>query len=327
MKLLLVLAGIVALALALLVVPIPEAAGTRPHDEFAEEDSLFADILGLDIHYKIVGNGEPVFILLHGFGASLFSWRYTMSPLSEYGRVVAFDRPAFGFTERQVKRRYDGANPYSPAGQVESTVRLMDYLGIEEAILIGHSAGAGVVVDTILTYPERVSGAVLVAPAVFTTGPANRFWLSIMRSPWGKKYGPLFVRRVGATAFDALGDMWYDPEKLTEGVIEGYKKPLSVRGWDKALWELTLSSGERTANRELMSDIDIPVLIVMGSDDTIIPLEDGEKLCDFISSSTCVVISETGHLPHEEAPREFIKSVLGFLEGNYLISIKKDASN
>ncbi len=55
------------------------------------------------MHYKKYGDGEKVFILLHGFGASLFSWREIVEPLSQYGTVIAYDRPAFGLTERPMQ--------------------------------------------------------------------------------------------------------------------------------------------------------------------------------------------------------------------------------
>ena len=51
----------------------------------------------------------PTFILLHGFGASTFSWREVMAPLAEAGQVIAYDRPGFGLTERPLT--WEGVNP------------------------------------------------------------------------------------------------------------------------------------------------------------------------------------------------------------------------
>ena len=91
-----------------------------------------------------MGQGEPVLILLHGFGASEFSWREVMEPLSTYGRVIAYDRPAFGLTERPMEGNWTGTNPYSVQGNVELLDGLMDELGVDKAILVGNSAGGGV---------------------------------------------------------------------------------------------------------------------------------------------------------------------------------------
>ena len=135
--------GLGIFILLLLVVPylIPEPPleNTVPPEELADLDSRFIEVNGLRVHYKNYGQGEPVFILLHGFGASLFSWREITDPLSQYGTVIAYDRPAFGLTERPLA--WDGENPYNPQAQVELVIGLMDQLNIEKAILVGNSAG------------------------------------------------------------------------------------------------------------------------------------------------------------------------------------------
>ncbi|HAA86476.1 MAG TPA: alpha/beta hydrolase [Kosmotogaceae bacterium] len=313
MKLVYILIALLALVVATLIVPIPEPAGALSHRELAEEDSMFADILGMEIHYKVYGEGEPTFLLLHGFGASLFSWRDLVSPLSEYGKVIAFDRPGFGLTERVIQRRWDDIDPYSPAGQVEATIRLMDYLGIEEAVLVGHSAGGAVAVETMITHPDRVIGAVLIAPAVFVMGPPNNSLLWLMRNPWGRKYGPLLLRRLTRSGSGILDDVSFDSGYLTEEDFDRYMKPFRVVGWDRALWQFTLSSQEERPDPDLLKHTVVPVLIVMGSDDTLIPLEHGERLRDLIEKSTYVVMSETGHLPHEEQPKEFMQILFEFL--------------
>ena len=80
------------------LIPVPPLEGTVPASQLADPDSKFVEVNGLSVHYKEMGAGETTFILLHGFGASLFSWRDVMEPLSAYGRVIAYDRPAFGLT-------------------------------------------------------------------------------------------------------------------------------------------------------------------------------------------------------------------------------------
>lgn len=313
MKLVYILIGVLALVVATLIVPIPEQAGTLPHRELAEEDSRFADVLGMEVHYKVYGEGEPTFVLLHGFGASLFSWRDLVEPLSDYGKVIAFDRPGFGLTERVIQRRWDDVDPYSPSGQVEAVIRLMDYLGVEEAILIGHSAGGSVAVETMVTHPDRVSGAVLVAPAVFVMGPPNNSFLWLMRNPWGRKYGPLLLRRLTSSGAGVLDDVSFDSGYLSEEDFAGYLKPFRVVGWDRALWQFTLSSQGARPDPELLKNSGVPVLVVMGSDDTLIPLEHGERLRDLIEKSTYAVMKETGHLPHEERPEAFAEILFEFL--------------
>ncbi len=90
--------------LLFLIVPflirIPILKDVVSPEQLADADSKFIQVNGLNVHYKIYGQGEPVIVLLHGFGASLFSWREVTGPLSKLGAVIAYDRPAFGLTER-----------------------------------------------------------------------------------------------------------------------------------------------------------------------------------------------------------------------------------
>jgi alpha-beta hydrolase superfamily lysophospholipase len=91
---------LVALLVGPFLVPVPPLAGTRPPDALADVNSRFVEVNGLRVHTKQAGKGQPALVLLHGFGASTFSWREVLAPLAEVGTVIAFDRPGFGLTSR-----------------------------------------------------------------------------------------------------------------------------------------------------------------------------------------------------------------------------------
>ncbi len=122
-----------------LVIPVPPLRDTVPPEDLADPDSQFTTLSSVRVHHKHLGSGEPGFVLLHGFGAGTFSWREVLPTFATWGRTVAFDRPGFGLTERRLA--WDGPNPYAPEAQVAFTVGLMDRLGIDKAVLVGHSAG------------------------------------------------------------------------------------------------------------------------------------------------------------------------------------------
>ncbi|XP_076903716.1 uncharacterized protein LOC143558844 [Bidens hawaiensis] len=165
----------------------------------ADPDSCFCEFQGLELHHKIcepeskphsLSHDETIsdssqmvklkypLILLHGFGASLFSWNAVMKRLANVSgsKVLAFDRPAFGLTSR-VDNPFNHApagstrdtkplNPYSMAFAVLATLYFIDFLAAEKAILVGHSAGCLVVAQTYFQAPERVAAMILVAPAI-----------------------------------------------------------------------------------------------------------------------------------------------------------------
>ncbi|CBI25518.3 unnamed protein product, partial [Vitis vinifera] len=164
----------------------------------ADPDSCFCEFKGVTIHHKVcdadpqahnpLENQAPSqlanqtkiigfpMILLHGFGASVFSWNRVMKPLAQVtgSKVLAFDRPAFGLTSRvnfleQSSPSYQDTrplNPYSMAFSVLATLGFIDLLAADKAILVGHSAGSIVAVNSYFEAPERVAALILVAPAI-----------------------------------------------------------------------------------------------------------------------------------------------------------------
>jgi pimeloyl-ACP methyl ester carboxylesterase len=294
------------------LVPVPPLDATAPATELADPDSRFVQVNGLNVHYKSMGRGEPVVFLLHGFGASAFSWREVMAPLAQNGTVVAFDRPAFGLTQRPMPGEWKGQTPYAPEAQADLTAGLMDALGVEKAILVGHSAGGSTALLTALTYPERVAGLVLVAAAVYSRGRSSSLVRPLLGTPQMRHLGPLLVRRIQESGVDTLRSAWYDPEKITPQVWEGYLKPLKVENWDRALWELTRASHPLDLPRRL-GEVRVPVLVVTGDDDRIVPAGQSVRLAQALSGSDLLVIPNCGHLPQEECPEPFLQAVEAFL--------------
>jgi pimeloyl-ACP methyl ester carboxylesterase len=308
-----VLAVLAALALIVLagpfLVPVP-ALDTRPVQSLADPDSQFVQVNGLNVHVKTMGKGQPVFVLLHGFGASLYSWREVMEPLSRYGTVIAFDRPAFGLTERPLQ--WQGQNPYGAETQVELTLGLMDHFGVTQAVLIGNSAGGAVAMQTALAHPERVSALVLVDPAVYGSGGGLPAWARpLLETPQARRLGPLLVRQIQSSGLEMLRTAWHDPQQIPAETFELYQKPLKADHWDRALWEFSLAS-RPSGLPERLGEFKLPVLVVTGDDDRIIPTANSLRLAGELPNARLAVISNAGHVPHEEKPVEFMDALAGF---------------
>lgn len=292
------------------LVPVPALDGTRPAKELADTDSQFITINGLDVHVKTAGQGERVFVLLHGFGASLYSWHAVIEPFSQLGRVIAYDRPAFGLTERPLQ--WEGQNPYGPDAQVELVVGLLDHFGVDQAVLVGNSAGGTVAMLTALAYPERVSGMILVDPAVYNGGGAPSWIRPLLATPQMRHLGPLIARQIQTRGPELIEMAWHDPSRLNPEVIEMYKKPLQVDDWDKALWEMTLAS--RASNLdERLGELVLAILVITGDDDRIVPTADSIRLAGELPNADLVVIKDAGHVPHEEKPIEFMDAVRTYI--------------
>ena len=261
---------ILVLAIGPFLVPVPALENTKTIEQLADTDSQFIELNGINVHYKKWGEGEPTFILLHGFGASLFSWREVIEPLSKFGTVIAYDRPAFGLTERPLE--WEGDNPYGLQAQTDLVIALMDELDIEKAILVGNSAGGTISMQAALQHPERVQALILVDAAVYSGGGAPSWVRPILKTPQINHLGPLIARQIQARGKEFIKLAFHDPSKITPDVFEGYQKPLQAENWDKALWQLTLASQE-SGLAEKLTELTMPTLVITGDDDRIVPTE------------------------------------------------------
>lgn len=82
---------------------VPPLKDKAPAEQLTVLDSQFNEMAGLTVHVKTMGQAEPVFVLLDGFGASLFTWHAVMKPLSQNGMVIVCARQIFGLTDRPIE--------------------------------------------------------------------------------------------------------------------------------------------------------------------------------------------------------------------------------
>ena len=294
------------------LIPVPELDGLSTERELADPDSKFIEVNNLTVHYKEMGQGDTTFILLHGFGASLFSWHAVVQPFAKHGRVIAYDRPAFGLTSRPMPGEWTGASPYSTESNVELLAGLMDALKVEKAILVGNSAGGSVSVAFALKYPERVQALILVDPALGDYGGRFPAWIMpLMATPQMRHVGPLLVRNIADSGNDTIRLAWHDPNLVTAETIAGYRKPLQAYNWDRALYEFTIAA--RPAKLQL-AELKMPVIVIAGDDDRIIPTKYSVQASKDIPGSQLVLLPGCGHVPHEECSTAFMNAVVKFLE-------------
>lgn len=310
--------GLVVLVILLVgpfLVPF-ETSGTMTKEEAAEtlwgEQSKWVTLANQEVHYIEAGdpNSRRLIILLHGFGASAFSFKENIEPLAKLGHVIAYDRAAFGFSERPTKW---GQNPYGMDGQMQVLDELVDEFGANKEVwLVGHSMGGRLAANYSIENQEKLTGVVLFAPAVLSDG-GTPSWLNwIYYIPQINHLGPRLVSSIATDGLGLLYQSYYDESKVTQAVLDGYRAPLQVAGWEKAFWEFNRAPrGESPKDR--LEEIKIPTLVLTGDSDTVVPTADSIQVSKIIKQSELVVIEKTGHLPNEEAPQEFSQAIISFI--------------
>jgi pimeloyl-ACP methyl ester carboxylesterase len=258
-----------------------------------------------------MGDGEPVFLLLHGLGPGLFTWQALMPSLSEYGRVIAIDRPAAGLSERPLGDALKQYNPYTVDAQVQLFLALLDQLGLQQVFLVGNSAGGTLAVHTYLQAPGRSQGLVLVDAAIFSGGGAPSFVKPLLGTQQLRRIGPFFARSLFENPENFLKSAYFDHEKITEETIAGYRRISMIEDWDLAFWELSIA-GENLRLSDRLDEINLPVLVVSGEYDSIVPPQDSQRLAEEIPGAEFLMLPNCGHLPQEECPDVLLDGIVDF---------------
>jgi pimeloyl-ACP methyl ester carboxylesterase len=298
------------------LIPIPEMEGLVSESELINEDSKFIEINNVNIHYKESGSGKTTFILLHPFGGSTYSWREVMDDFAQYGRVIAYDRPAFGLTERPMPKDWV-ENPYGMKANVEILKSLLDEFGIEKAVIVGNSAGGGLAVAFALEYPERIEQLILIAPGVGGGyGPQFPSWaLPIMWTPQMRHLAPLLVNDYQESLPRTIEREWFDQTKLTNEIRQTHLQILKIKNWDRAFYELTFAPAYPEL-RGLLPELKVKAYIIGGEEDRLIRTWYLEAIATEIPQAELTLIPQCGHVPQEECPVEFMRVIETYLQSN-----------
>lgn len=276
---------------------------------------------GIRTYYVQSGKSGPEVLLLHGFGSSTFTWRKNLEGLGRFARVTAIDIKGFGLTEKP----RDGQ--YHEAEYARHTLAAMDALGIQKPVIIGNSMGGAVATRVALEHPDRCAGLILVDAARpftrldFEAAGVDTTKFSGRPSILATALVRTMIRRERIKTM--LESVYEGHEPVTDAMIDAYYVPTTIEGAPEALLSMINPPPEKVKPIPLES-LKIPVTILWGRDDNVIPLRAGEALARDIPGSELVVWAGAGHLPHEDKPAEFETLVRTYLSGRLGRSLPKD---
>lgn len=257
------------------------------------------------IHYVERGQGFPV-LLIHGLLAWSYTWRPNLEAIGTVGRAIALDLRGFGLSEKSGSRRH------SLDDQVEVIRAFMDALGLEQAVLCGHSMGGEIALRFALRYPKRVRALVLVSSSAYLTWskrPIERVALGV------PGISHLFARAVVLNRRFALGTLRAAvraPERIGETEVGAYLLPARTPGATSALIAV-LRDIDFGAISARVREVRHQSLLIWGENDPWVPAHLGQRLAGEMPHSRLVMIPECGHVPQEEHPEQFNAAVLMFL--------------
>lgn len=310
------LIGVICLVLvgAVVVFATPDTDRAAMIAKYGGDQARFAQApSGLQVHYRVSGPAEaPALLLIHGSSSSLHTWE-PITPLLDAGyRVIAMDLPGHGLT---------GPHPqhdYSFASNSAAVSAVLEAEQIAQAVLIGSSYGGWTAWRHALSRPDQVTGLVLIDAAGMPRAegeapPSSNLAFTLLSTDLG---GWLLERITPrALVAQSLRQSVSVQDIVTEQMIDRY-------------WELIRFPGNRAAavessktDREMgmaarLGEVDVPVLIIWGAEDQLIPLSAATQFQARLPAAELVVLDNVGHLPMEEDPQETATAILSFLREN-----------
>ncbi|HXA27337.1 MAG TPA: alpha/beta fold hydrolase [Candidatus Angelobacter sp.] len=291
------------------------AAVHWPEGSQADERRHALRIAGTRTNVVEMGAGEPL-ILLHGFGDSLATWRYTMPALARHHHVIAADLPGFGRSHPSTHRPL--LDWY--AHWTEELIARVAPRG--RATLIGNSLGAAIALDTALRTPLRVSKLVLVDCAGLGTGvplwwrlvTAQLFRLPPLSEPAARVLPQPVLERIVAEIYSTL--VFHRPASIDPACARDFAAHHGSPAHVNRLHDLGHDVVRELASGRLMREagtLHVPTLILWGRQDRLIPAAHGTALQRRIQNAQLYLFDDCGHCPQLERPAEFSATVERFL--------------
>ena len=269
-------------------------------------DSRFMRVGKIDWHVQLAGDG-PVLLLLHGTGAATHSWRDMLHPLAQHFRVIAPDLPGHGYTKGRPP------NGLTMPGIARAIAGLLGELQANPVLIVGHSAGAAIAIRMAIDGLVRPDGIVGIAPALlpfagiaqhlfptmakllFVNPLAPHIFATVARGPGAVER---FLARSTGSTIDAAGIAAYARLFGTSTHCAGAIGMM-------ADWDLV------PLKRDLPK-LTVPMLVLHGERDAAIPVSGALDSVALIPGCELEVLSDLGHLVHEEVPLVVVERIMSF---------------
>jgi pimeloyl-ACP methyl ester carboxylesterase len=295
--------GLAATAAALAGMALQVRANARRAEREHPPAGRFLDLGDVRLHYLEAGSGGPPVVLLHGNAAQLddFVASGVFGRAARHHRVLAFDRPGYGYSERPHDR------VWTAEAQAALLAEAFTRLGIRRAIVVGHSWGTLTALALALNHPETVSGIVLVSGYYFPTARADVPMMSPVAAP---VLGDAICNTVGPLVGRLLAPMMvrtiFAPAPVPEAFKNAVPIPMTLRpGAMKSSAEdaMTMIPGAAALMERYGELSPLPVSIIAGADDKIVDVDShSARLHREIPGSTLQVVPGLGHMVHHGAP-------------------------
>lgn len=288
------------------------AAMTRRAERETPPIGAFMTVDGVRLHYLERGQGDPL-VLIHGNGTLIQDFLVSglVDDLAKRHRVIVFDRPGYGYSDRP--RGF-----WTPRAHATLFQKALQQLGVTQAVVLGHSWGTLVAVALALQAPRLVRGLVLASGYYYPTLRADVILASPVAIPG---IGDLMRHTVspiaGRLMMPAMIKGLFAPAAIPERFARTFPKammlrPLQLRASAEDAALMTPAAAELQAHYR---DLTLPVVIITGGDDQIADVDrQSRRLHHDVTGSELVIVPGMGHMIHHLAPERVAAAVARAME-------------
>jgi pimeloyl-ACP methyl ester carboxylesterase len=275
--------------------------------EYANEHSKFIDINEIQVHYRDEGKGFPI-VLIHGTASSLHTWDAWTNQLKKTNRVIRLDLPGFGITGP--KKDAD----YSIGAYTRFLHSFLQKLQLTKFHISGSSLGGNIAWNYAAEYPAKVEKLILVASSGLPTYKPQPAIFKMAKIPLLRSLFLYVTPRILISK--NLKEVYADDAKISSELVTRYHKMALRVGNRQAFIDRAKIDfrGDAKKYRDKLKSIQAPTLLIWGIQDLWIPIDNGKRMNVLIPDSKFVTLSNSGHVPMEENPKESFKILESFLE-------------
>ncbi|KAL9229878.1 hypothetical protein vseg_005297 [Gypsophila vaccaria] len=272
------------------------------------------------IHYVEQGEGPPV-VLIHGFGASAFHWRYNIPELAKRYKVYAVDLLGFGWSEKAII-------DYDAVVWRDQVADFLQEIVKEPAVVVGNSLGGFTALAVAASLPEKVVGLVLLNSAGQFGDPnakSDEFQDNLLQQLIVKPVKEIFQRVVLGFLFwqskqparveSVLKSVYINNSNVDDYLVESITQPATDPNAGEVYYRLMsrfVSNQTKYTLNSLLSKLSCPLLLLWGDLDPWVGPTKAVKIKEFYPNTT-VVNLQAGHCPHDEVPELVNKALLDWL--------------
>ncbi|XP_019154727.1 PREDICTED: pheophytinase, chloroplastic isoform X2 [Ipomoea nil] len=287
---------------------------------FKPEGYNFWTWKGHRIHYVVEGEGIPI-VLVHGFGASAFHWRYNIPELAKKYKVYALDLLGFGWSEKALVE-------YDALIWRDQVVDFLKEIVKEPAVLVGNSLGGFTTLVAATTLPEKVKGVVLLNSAgqfgdasSATTEQEDTALQKLILKPLKEIFqrivlGFLFWQaKQPARIESVLKSVYINSSNVDNYLIDSITRPAADPNAGEVYYRLMtrfMSNQRKYTLDAVLSELSCPLLLLWGDLDPWVGPAKANRIKEFYPN-TLLVNLQAGHCPHDEVPELVNKALLDWL--------------